>query len=137
MTAIATSIDSQRLKALEEKLERATNLFDDKLDAFMGKTGDDLLRTVIRHASGRPGPNIVTGEYVQSFYTYRPDRHTVMLGSTAPQAARLEFGFFGQDSLGRVYQQPAFPHIYPAFAEVEARFERDLEELVEETWEEA
>lgn len=31
-------------------------------------------------------------------------------------SARIEFGFFGPDSLGRVYHQPAQPYLRPAIA---------------------
>ena len=36
-------------------------------------------------------------------------------GIDPPYARRIEFGFVGADSLGRVYNQPAQPYMRPAF----------------------
>lgn len=37
-----------------------------------------------------------------------------LIGTTAPQGRRLEFGFTGTDRLGRHYNQPPYPHVAPA-----------------------
>jgi hypothetical protein len=71
----------------------------------------------IRLHMGSPGPNIVTGEYLASFRawtTARGPNVTVLVGTDAPQAARLEYGFYGTDSLGRNYSQAPRPHMRPA-----------------------
>jgi len=53
-----------------------------------------------------------TGQYRSGIYTQAvADGYVV--GSSAPQAARLEFGFADTDSLGRKYNQPAQPHWRP------------------------
>lgn len=44
----------------------------------------------------------------------------VRVGSSAPYAARIEFGFVGADSLGRNYHQAAQPYLRPAFEENQA-----------------
>lgn len=92
-----------------------------------------LLRTaVMRRASGRPGPNFVTGDYRRSItVTFIRDHATgnfsAEVGSNAPQSRRLEFGFVGADSLGRVYNQPPYPHFGPAFDDVAPDFEAAVE----------
>lgn len=78
---------------------------------------------VIQNASGRPGPNIESGQYVSGIQK-RISRDGGFLGfggtakgevwTDAAQANRLEFGFVGTDSLGRHYTQPPFPHWRPA-----------------------
>lgn len=76
-----------------------------------------LQRQVQLNASGRPGPNAPTGNYRRSI-----NRRTVKLlrssygevGTNMPQGRRLEHGFSGVDSLGRSYDQPAYPHFGPA-----------------------
>ncbi|MFB7649468.1 hypothetical protein ACFC0S_16485 [Streptomyces sp. NPDC056084] len=76
-------------------------------------------------ASGRPGPNAITGRYRSSWQVEirsRRDGATATVGTFAPQARRLELGFYGADSLGRVYAQPPFPHVAPALALIEPRF---------------
>ncbi len=89
-----------------------------------------LQNAVQRNASGRPGPNAPTGNYRRSI-----NRRTVRrvaeseggVGSSAPQARRLELGFNGSDALGRNYNQPAFPHFSPALDEIEPQFRDAVE----------
>lgn len=76
-------------------------------------------------ASGRPGPNAITGQYRASWQVQvRPRRHgaTATVGTFAPQARRLELGFHGTDSLGRTYTQQPLPHVAPALALLQPRF---------------
>lgn len=74
-----------------------------------------ILETRIKaSASGRPGPNAPTGDYRRSWNTQTTmagDQVVVDVGTNKPQGRRLEFGFYGADSLGRVYNQPPFPHV--------------------------
>ncbi|MFJ9420686.1 hypothetical protein [Streptomyces sp. NPDC101249] len=76
------------------------------------------------NASGRPGPNVITGNYRNSWEAspIRRLKYGAMctIGSNAPQARRLEFGFNGTDSLGRKYNQPPFPHVQPALPFIES-----------------
>ena len=62
-----------------------------------------------------------TGTYRRSFEMETTEktaeRCTVVVGTDAPQARRLEYGFVGADKLGRVYNQAARPHIRPALDE--------------------
>ena len=62
-----------------------------------------------------------TGTYRRSFQMETAEktaeRCTVVVGTDAPQARRLEFGFVGADKLGRVYNQAPRPHIRPALDE--------------------
>lgn len=45
-----------------------------------------------------PGPNVATGDYRRSWHTREQSDGTVMVSTNAPQARRLEYGFFGVDS---------------------------------------
>ncbi len=65
-------------------------------------------------ASGRPGPNIQSGNLYGSIQV----DHTLgdadgwgaaTVGTSVIYAARLELGFNGTDSLGRSYNQPPYP----------------------------
>ena len=62
-----------------------------------------------------------TGTYRRSFHMETveksSERCTVVVGTDAPQARRLEYGFVGADKLGRVYNQAPRPHIRPALDE--------------------
>ncbi len=76
------------------------------------------------HASGRPGPEVRSGRLRASIGLVE----VTNLGAgrwqseTAPQDVpyerRIELGFHGADSLGRVYNQPAYPYMAPALEEV-------------------
>ncbi|MBC9731067.1 HK97 gp10 family phage protein [Streptomyces sp. TRM68367] len=77
-----------------------------------------LLRTRIqKNASGRPGPNVITGAYRASWevkVTVSGGRVTATVFTEAPQARRLGYGFVGYDRLGRgPFRQPPYPHIEP------------------------
>ena len=77
-----------------------------------------LLETQIKaNASGRPGPNAPTGDYRRSWTSEvhaSADAVTAIVGTNKPQARRLEYGYVGTDSLGRVYDQPPYAHVGPA-----------------------
>jgi hypothetical protein len=97
-----------------------------------------LLNTKVKgKASGRPGPNAPTGDYRRSIgfeFVEAGELTTGIVGTNLPQGRRLELGFTGSDSLGRVYDQPAYPHFAPALAEQEPLFMQDLErEINKET----
>ncbi len=73
------------------------------------KTNEFLLEEIRKNASGRPGPDVVTGVYRDSWGISGD-----MVTTRHPAALRLEFGYVGVDSLGRDYNQPPFPHVRPA-----------------------
>ncbi|MCZ4098299.1 HK97 gp10 family phage protein [Streptomyces sp. H39-C1] len=85
-----------------------------------------LLETAIKaNASGRPGPNAPTGDY-RSSWTHEVSMTgtsvTGVVGTNKPQARRLEFGFVGPDALGRIYNQPPYPHVGPAVERIRPLF---------------
>jgi hypothetical protein len=89
----------------------------------------ELQAAVQRNASGRPGPNVITGHYRRSINRRTEKRATGsvgQVGTDAPQAWRLEHGFHGTDSKGRSYDQPPFPHFGPALDEVAPKFEEAI-----------
>lgn len=85
-----------------------------------------MLETRVKaNAAGRPGPNIVTGDYVRSINTTFGRKGTTILatvGTNKPQGRRLEYGFVGADSLGRHYNQAPLPHWGPAVTLIEPEF---------------
>ncbi|MGW1798638.1 HK97 gp10 family phage protein [Streptomyces sp. NPDC001984] len=94
-----------------------------------------LLETQIKaNASGRPGPNVITGDYRRS-WTHEVhvagDVVIGVVGTNKPQARRLEYGFVGPDSLGRIYDQPPFPHVGPAVETVRPLFVQGLGQIAD------
>ncbi|MFG3244206.1 hypothetical protein [Streptomyces sp. NPDC048157] len=102
---------------LADRLEVAATRVGPAIQRAVQHTGE-LGRARIRgNASGRPGPSVITGAYRSSWETTNrrlPYGALCTIGTSAPQGRRLEFGFVGPDSLGRVYNQPPFPHVGPA-----------------------
>ncbi|MCX4749233.1 hypothetical protein OG455_27635 [Kitasatospora sp. NBC_01287] len=94
-----------------------------------------LLETAIKAAaSGRPGPNAPTGDYRRSWTTeVRVTAAGVeaVVGTNKPQAARLEYGFSGADSLGRIYHQPPLPHVGPSVDRLTPAFVAAVGQLAE------
>lgn len=86
----------------------------------------ELEKAAKQNASGRPGPNVVTGTLRRSI---KHDPVTpwglggwqTKVGPTAVYGRRIELGFSGADSLGRVYKQPPYPYFTPAFHAVVRR----------------
>jgi len=108
---------------------------DAKLRALVRHHGHLLRTAVMRNASGRPGPNVITGDYRRSITVqfYEGDGNFVAtVGTNLPQGRRLEFGFHGADSLGRVYNQPPYPHFGPAMDTIGPDFNSGIAALVEE-----
>lgn len=73
-----------------------------------------------RNASGRPGPNVITGTLRRSIHPSTsqpirtgPNRWGVEVAPHTVYGRRIELGFHGADSLGRIYNQPAFPYFTP------------------------
>lgn len=91
---------------------------------------EQMLASIRKHASGRPGPNIITGDYVASWRIEKMGVGARLVSTSAPQANRLEYGFSGMDSLGRMYHQPPFPHVLPAVTEVSPKVAAEANSLV-------
>ncbi|KQP81574.1 hypothetical protein [Aeromicrobium sp. Leaf291] len=92
-----------------------------------------LLETRVKAAaSGRPGPRAPSGDYRRS-WTTEPFAAGSLVGASVgtdkPQGRRLEYGFVGPDRLGRVYNQPPFPHLQPALDATTPEFEEAMKDL--------
>lgn len=91
-----------------------------------------LLETRIKaNASGRPGPRAITGNYRRSWSTSHMGMMSTV-GTNAPQARRLEWGFYGPDRLGRVYNQPPYPHVGPAVDAITPGYQRSLADIIDD-----
>lgn len=102
---------------MADKLDRAAARIGPAIARGVEHTGTLGQARIRGNASGRPGPNVITGAYRNSWQTVNrrlPHGAMCTLGTDAPQGRRLEFGFTGIDSLGRHYNQPPFPHVQPA-----------------------
>lgn len=95
-----------------------------------GIRAQECLREIQANATHRPGPERRTGEYVASWGIERrrfPGGSSVIVGTDAPQAMRLERGFYGIDAIGRHYAQPAYPHFMGPMSRAHSKFIHDVE----------
>ena len=82
-----------RLKVLPElALARGDAALDDGADPVVEQWQDDA--------------PYVSGRYHDSIHKEPAENHSVQVVSDTPYSRRLELGFSGTDSLGRVYHQP-------------------------------
>lgn len=102
---------------LADRLDRAATRVGPVIHRAVTHTGTLGQARIRGNASGRPGPNVITGQYRNSWEVVArslPHGAQCTIGTNAPQGRRLEFGFVGPDSLGRIYNQPPFAHVGPA-----------------------
>lgn len=111
---LAIVIDDRELKAFQQRMTRVPRRVKRDMEDIVKEHAANVLKYVKENASGRPGPNVVTGEYQAHFFMQQFGQYDWLVGNSSPQAARLEFGFVGSDSLGRHYHQAPFPHFRPA-----------------------
>ena len=123
---------------LADRLDAAADRLHDTVPAAVAHTAMVGRGRIRANASGRPGPNVITGRYRSSWeVTGRriPYGAECTIGTNQPQGRRLEFGFHGYDSIGRFYNQPPFPHVGPAIPVMEDTLKARMRHAVEEAFE--
>lgn len=126
-------VNLKQLERLERKYSHAPERANNIVNNALREVEPLLMQEAVINASGRPGPNIVTGEYVSKFRTEISD-NTLTLSNPSEQAHRLEYGFYGADSLGRVYNQPPFPHFRPAIKTAGVALKKALGKFAKKEW---
>jgi hypothetical protein len=128
-------LDFQKEKQLRQQMNKASHKVKRELQGLTKEAQYVLLKKAVEHASGSPGPNVVTGQYISAFSTkiVSEDRNGFIIGlsNPSPQAARLEYGYFGVDSMGRNISQPARPHFRPALLETREWYFEEVNRIVE------
>jgi hypothetical protein len=117
-------------KLISGRFRRKVVTLPVETEAELEKNAQRLLEGIRARASGRPGPRVITGAYRASWRIERPGPSSRIVSTDHPAARRLERGFVGTDSLGRVYHQPPFPHVWPAADAVEGAVMRDMAVMV-------
>lgn len=94
----------------------------------MHEAGKAVVAAIHTHMDGRPGPRRITGTLFRSLRSeaIRSNQAVGLKGNAggwaraiypdgnvAPYARRIELGFVGADSRGRVYNQPPYPYFMP------------------------
>jgi len=112
MAALTLDLTTDQLTPMLAKLDQAPQA----ATQAMNRMGLSLQTKIMARAP------VDTGAYRNSWSTKAVSTGTsiiVVVGTNAPQARRLEYGFVGADSLGRNYSQAAQPHVEPALVEMQ------------------
>jgi hypothetical protein len=124
------------LDEMADRLETAADRVGEVTEQRMRHVGRLGVARIRQNASGRPGPNVITGQYRASWRAETrgiPHGAECTIGTTKPQGQRLEFGFYDMtDSIGRHFFQPPFPHVQPALGHIEDTLHEQMEAVVEE-----
>jgi hypothetical protein len=125
------------LENLAARLDDAADRVGPEIKRTVRSQADRLRDAIRQNASGRPGPNVITGAYraswrVEDFAV--ADGGGAEIGTDKPQGRRLEFGFYDMtDSLGRHFFQPPYAHVEPAVnalsPQIEAAFRATLDDI--------
>jgi hypothetical protein len=114
------------LEGLADRLERSADRVGPETGRTVQQQGRLLKALIMERASGRPGPNVISGDYRGSWRPEPfgvPDGGGVEVGTREPQGRRLEFGFYDMtDSIGRHFFQPPFPHVEPSVNELSPEY---------------
>ncbi|MFD7922544.1 HK97 gp10 family phage protein [Streptomyces sp. NPDC059740] len=118
------------LDDLAARLEDAADRVAPTIARNVRREAEHLRDDIRSNASGRPGPNVITGDY-RSSWRVAPFAVSggggATVGTDRPQGRRLEFGFWDMtDSLGRHYFQPPYPHVEPAVSALGPRIQAAL-----------
>ena len=103
-------------------LAKLTAAADAAGEEIVTKGGHAIEAAAKKHMDGRPGPQRQTGNLSRSVRLLGVSRLKVgswesRTGPTAIYGRRIELGFNGADSLGRVYRQPPYPYMGPGMRE--------------------
>jgi|SRR5579864_4785470 len=123
------SFEFRGLSEFSAALSRITAQADAGSKRAIARGAAEVEKVAKENASGAPGPEVVTGTL------RRGVRHTTVhrvglvgwqseVGPTVIYSRRIDLGFIGADSLGRIYKQQPRPFFTSAWASVVSRLPR-------------
>lgn len=136
-------IISPDFKVVTDRLAKFTKKAQEAASELPRKFAFRLRDEVRQNASRRPGPEVRTGRYRESIQVQEDTTHRLRYVTTwavfthHPAARRLEFGFYGSDSNGRIYNQPPYPHWRPAIEKIAKEYGKEFEDQIERWWRES
>ena len=134
---IQVKIQAEGMAAFLKKTRRFNKEARQGIEEVADEYAEIYRREVISRASGRPGPNRVTGDYISRFRIVKERVFGGVKTSVVndhPASARLELGYTGVDSSGRTYNQPPFPHWRTATEVVAPRYAEEAHKRVPRWW---
>lgn len=123
------------LSELGPRLDQAADRVGPEANRTVQQQGRLLRALIMERASGRPGPNVISGDYRSSWKPEPfavPDGGGVVIGTRKPQGRRLEYGFYDMtDSIGRHFFQVPRPHVDPAVNELSEEYEQAFKDALD------
>lgn len=109
---------------LEKKLKAINSDVSDKIETAI-KSG----ALIVQNDSKKRVP-YKTGTLRRSIHMETVEKSKrnvkVKVGTDVPYARRIEYGFTGEDSLGRTFNQPAQPYLRPSLDENTADIQKEI-----------
>lgn len=126
-------------KQLMDGVISGTLLIQNRAKQLIHKVTGNAMRSLHIGGYGNLSPGFNTSEgYSDIGGDVKTDNEAkVEMGTNIVYGPRLEFGFVGKDSLGRVYNQPAYPYLRPAFDEKQDACVRAVSDALDVLIEEA
>lgn len=123
---MAFSVHFEGVREAQAAISRLVARADVAGRTIVTKGGHIIEAAAKQHMDGRPGPNRITGTLSRSVRLLDVSRRALggwesHTGPTVVYARRIELGFDGADSLGRVYHQPPYPYLAPGFDDAKPR----------------
>jgi hypothetical protein len=104
-------------------LTRVSSQVDAGSKRAIARGAAEVEKTAKENAAGTPGPDVVTGT-LRRGVGHTPVHRVGLVGwqsevgPTVIYSRRIDLGFKGTDSLGRIYNQEAKPYFTPAWEKV-------------------
>jgi hypothetical protein len=131
-SGVRVEVDFSQLDGFKKKISRFVPRWLRYHEVTVKEVVGEFYEDVRQAASGRPGPNVVSGQYISAF-----QRSDTKVWNESPQGPRLEYGYTGVDSLNRHYHQPPFPHWRPAIQRTQKKFPRKVKQTIIQVWRES
>lgn len=105
------------------------------MEAVVDASADALNAAAKSNATGRPGPDDLSGDYRESWSVEEVDGDPTevarSVGSDHPAAHRLEWGFIGTDAAGRQVDAPPYAHLGPAIDAMAPLYQAGMQQAID------
>lgn len=127
------TLDASGILPLRERIRRAIVGVPKEVRRVNQEWVPRLREMLVQASSGPPGPGVETGAY-NAAYIVETDGETVRASNPSPQSNRLEYGFVGEDAMGRMYHDPPRPHFRPTFDRAAPLYTEDIKQTFWKVW---
>jgi hypothetical protein len=120
------SLEILGLSEFGAALTRVSSKVDAGSKRAIARAAAKVEKEAKENAAGSPGPDVVTGTLRRGVVHTAVHRSGLFgwqseVGPTVIYSRRIDLGFFGEDSLGRIYAQQPRPYFTPAWEKAARR----------------